>query len=93
MKNYFEIKKCTFLSLLLRRKKFFHFTFKLVCVPTYQMYLPQKSTKRKRKYAIVFYALRAWFEWLLQAKLALLHSLRDARGAKDYSSQYEGRSF
>ena len=76
MKNYFEIKNVLFFLFCCEEEEFFHFTFKLVCVPTYQKYLTQKSTKRKRKHAIVSYALRAWFEWLLQAEPAFFHSLK-----------------
>ena len=38
-------------------KKISHFTSKLVSVPTSWKYLPQKSTKRKRKHANASYAL------------------------------------
>ena len=38
-------------------EKIFHFTSKLVSVPTSRKYLPRKRTKRKRKHATAFYAL------------------------------------
>ena len=38
-------------------KKISHFTSKLISVPTSWKYLPQKSTKRKRKHATASYAL------------------------------------
>ena len=44
----------------------------------------KKSTKRKRKYATVFYALRAWSKWILQAEPALLHSLSQLAAARSW---------
>ena len=63
-------------------KKIFHFTSKLVSIPTSRKYLPQKSTKRKRKHATASYALTSVNKMdNYQAEPALSRSLKNARGA------------
>ena len=85
-KKYFEIKKvwkCPFLSLYLRGKDFLlHFQTRKYIYKS-KVFTPEKNQKKEKTRHSFLRSYERSIKWMLSKKLALLRSLKNARGAVD----------